>query len=489
MIGVCYGAPYEFRFNGRTIDEDLSPWNPTSVEGAIGQDDCYVEMTFLMSLEKHGLDVSFEQAGKDFAESKYSLCHANRWGRENCRRGIMPPKSGHPDYNRHADDIDFQIESDLLGIICPGMPSESTRLCNIFGHIMNYGDGVYGGMFVAGMYTAAYTEDTDLEKVVRMGLACIPEESQYHKCISDTLRWHQEHPNDWKAAWKKIEEKWQDDIDCMPGNPFNIDARLNGAYIVMGLLYGGGDFSKTLEIATRCGQDADCNPSSAGGIIGCMKGYRALGEKWTGGIAAIEDKKFSYTHYSFKTLVPACQAMTEKLIQRVGGKVDNDNYVIPMLAAKPPKLEQWENQKDVVSVAITQRQMDFWAPGWKLLACGFEMDPGVLSEELGRRNVLLLHPVSQEKPAVIESKMKVPASADPHLYIDVSSDRGGDFLLKVFVNDQKALEKIIGTKGKWVTESIPMAAHAGKTVTVRIENGLGNEWGNEAAYLNKVEIR
>jgi hypothetical protein len=275
----------------------------------------------------------------------------------------------------------------------------------------------------------------------------------------------------------------------MPGNPFNIDAKINGAYIAVGLLYGGGDFLKTIEISTRCGQDADCNPSSAGGIIGCMKGYRALGEKLTDGIAAIENTKFSYTNYSFKSLVPACQSMTEKLIKRAGGKVEEDTYWIPLKSATPAKLEQWKDQKTVVSAAITQRQMDFWSPGWKLLACGFEMDPGVLSEELGRKNVLLLHPVSQEKPAVIESKMKVPASTDPQLYIDVASDRGGDFLLKVFVNDQLALEKIIDTKGKWITEAIPMAAYPGKTATVRIENGLGNEWGNEAAYLNKVEIR
>ncbi len=489
MIGVCYGAPYEFRFNGQIIEEDLKPWNPEHVAGAIDQDDCYVEMTFLMALEKDGLDITFEQAGKAFADSKYSLCHANRWGRENCRRGIMPPKSGSPEYNRHADDIDFQIESDLLGIICPGMPRESNRLCDIFGHIMNYGDGVYGGMFVAGMYTAAYFEDNDVSKVVEAGLACIPKESEYHKCISDVITWHHEHPDDWKATWKKLEEKWQDDVDCMPGIPFNIDARINGAYITVGLLYGGGDFLKTIEIATRCGQDADCNPSSAAGIIGCMKGYRALGDKLTGGIAAIEDKKFSYTNYSFKTLTPACQRMTEKLVKHIGGKVEDDSFLIPVQAAKPAKLEQWKDQKALVSVAIMQTQLDSWMPGWKLVACGFEMDPGVVSEELGRKNVLMLHPVSPEKPAVIASKLKVPDSADPNLYVDVSSDKHGDFLLKIYVNDQPALEKIIGTKGKWQTEKVPLTGQSGKDISVRIENHRGNEWGNEAAYLNKVEIR
>jgi hypothetical protein len=345
MVGVCFGAPYEFKFCGKPLLDPLKPWTPERVKGAIDQDDCYVEMTFLKAIEDHGLDVTYEQAGKAFADTKFELWHANKFGRENLRKGIMPPKSGNPEFNKHADDIDFQIEADLFGILCPGLPQECNRLCDVFGHIMNYGDGVYGGMFVAGMYVAAYFEDNDVGKVLQAGLACIPEASQYHKCISDVVRWHAENPTDWLATWKKIEEKWQDDVDCEPGNPVNIDAKLNGAYIVTGLLYGGGDLAKTLEIATRCGQDNDCNPSSAAGVLCCMKGFSALDPQWTSGIAAIEDTHFSHTSYSFKTLIPTCQKVTEAIIRRVGGQVADDAYVIPKQAPKAPeKLEQWTDK-------------------------------------------------------------------------------------------------------------------------------------------------
>ena len=34
-----------------------------------------------------------------------------------------------------------------------------------------------------------------------------------------------------------------------------------------GLLYGGGDFTKSVDIAARCGQDADCNPATVGGVL------------------------------------------------------------------------------------------------------------------------------------------------------------------------------------------------------------------------------
>lgn len=343
MIGVTYGAPYEFRSNAKPITEPLQEWTPDRVAGAIQQDDLYVEMTFLKALEEHGLDITLEQAGAAFAATEFKLWHANRVGRENVRKGIMPPASGHPDNNPHADDIDFQIEADLFGIICPGLPQESNRLCDVFGHIMNYGDGVYGGMFVAGMYTAAYFEDNDVEKVIREGLACIPAASKYAACIRDVLQYHAQNPDDWLATWEAIEKRWQDDTDCQPGDPMNIDARLNGAYVVIGLLYGRGDPLKTMEYAVRCGQDADCNASTAMGVLGCMKGFSHLDKQLTSGIERIADQKFSYTDYSFGTLIPASQRIAEQIIRRTGGGIRKHKYVIPRQTPRPPQaLEQWK---------------------------------------------------------------------------------------------------------------------------------------------------
>ena len=63
-------------------------------------------------------------------------------------------------------------------------------------------------------------------------------------------------------------------------NAFNIDAVLNSAYIIIGLLYGEGDFGKTIDISTRCGHDSDCNPASSGGILATIIGYDALPEYW-----------------------------------------------------------------------------------------------------------------------------------------------------------------------------------------------------------------
>ncbi|MHC4229390.1 MAG: ADP-ribosylglycohydrolase family protein, partial [Planctomycetota bacterium] len=108
MAGVGWGGPTEFRYKGEIIPEDKMPaWKPELIN-QFRQDDIYVEMTFMRTLELYGMDVSIRQAGIDFANSGYPLWHANREGRTLLRRGIAPPDSGHPEFNKHADDIDYQ---------------------------------------------------------------------------------------------------------------------------------------------------------------------------------------------------------------------------------------------------------------------------------------------------------------------------------------------------------------------------------------------
>ena len=125
---------------------------------AFGQDDLYVEMTFLRSMEEHGFDVSIRQAGIDFANSGYPLWCANNAGRVNLRKGIAPPDSGHPQFNKCPNDIDYQIEADFSGLIAPGLPNTVIELGEKFGRLMNYGDGVYAGQFMGAMYAEAFFE-------------------------------------------------------------------------------------------------------------------------------------------------------------------------------------------------------------------------------------------------------------------------------------------------------------------------------------------
>ena len=150
---------------------------------------------------------------------------------------------------------------------------------------MNYGDDWYGGVYIGALYSLAFTF-TDISYILKEALKTIPEKSKYNQCISDVIRWHQRYPNDWKQTYLEVQKKWAFDIGCPDGvcKPFNIVAKINSAYVIMDLFYGNGDFTKTLDIATRCGQDADSNPSSAVGILGTILGYDKFPAYWKQGL-------------------------------------------------------------------------------------------------------------------------------------------------------------------------------------------------------------
>lgn len=369
MIGVSYGAPTEFRWREEIIPEDKMPvWKPEMISNAIGQDDLYVDMTFAKVLEDKGLDATTEDFGNMFRDAKYALWHANLAARRALKRGVPPALSGTPKYNAHANDIDFQIEADFVGVITPGMPQASNDLCWRAGRVMNYGDGIYGGMFVSAMYSAAFFEK-DPRKLVEAGLAVLPPKSPYAMLISDLLAWSKQNPGeqDWIKVWNMVEKKWNKREPCPDGAlaPFNIDAKINGAYIALGMLYGGGDIEKTMNISTRCGQDSDCNPASAIGVLGVAHGYKALPAHLKAGIPAIADKKFSYTDYSFRTIVDSSVKQAIDMAKRNGGRVEGDKLIVKLQAAKPAKLELWDDYGSPAELMQASDARWQWKGDWR----------------------------------------------------------------------------------------------------------------------------
>ncbi len=368
MAGVGWGAPTEFIFNGRIIpQEEIPVWEKDMINQQ-EQDDIYVEMTFLKSLEDYGFDVSIRQAGIDFANSRYGLAHANEHGRHNLRLGIAPPHSGHPKYNRHADDIDYQIEADFSGLISPGMPNLVIELGEKFGRLMNYGDGVYGGQFVGAMYAKAFFE-ADINKIIESGLAAIPAESQYAEAVRDVINWHKANPDDWQKTWQLIENKYNlnpeyKKFNCSTGEDIdeNIDAKINGAYVVIGLLYGEGDLDKTIIISMRCGQDSDCNPSNAAGILATSMGMEKLPERYKTGIDIATN--FSFTAYNFPSLLEVCTKLAKKAVIREGGSIEKnahgvDEFIIPVKEPLVPEvLQSWLPQEITGNVHFSEEEMD-----------------------------------------------------------------------------------------------------------------------------------
>jgi hypothetical protein len=346
-IGVTFGGPTEFKYNGTFIqDYQQIAWHDGSLKKTMNEwpdlyDDIYMDLTFVEVLERVGMQAPVDSFANAFAKAKYGLWHANQAARYNILKGLKAPETGHWLNNPHADDIDFQIEADFSGLMSPGMPNTAIQIGDKIGHIMNYGDGWYGGVFIGAMYSQAFAS-SDVNYIVSSSLKAIPQQSQFYKCIADVIKWHKLYPNDWKRTWFELQRKWAEENGCPEGvfSPLNIDAKLNSAYVVMGLLYGNGDFTKTMQIATRTGQDSDCNPSSAAGILGTILGYDKIPAYWKQGLKEVEDIDFKYTQMSLNKVYAVSMKHALQTIQANGGTVSDDKITIKLQTPKVVRLEQ-----------------------------------------------------------------------------------------------------------------------------------------------------
>jgi len=346
VIGCTFGGPTEFRFKGSMInnyqpiiwDEERCLWYYKNAPSLY--DDIYMDLTFVDVFEKEGINAPASSHALAFANAGYMLWHANQAARYNILNGIMPPESGNWEFNPHSEDIDFQIEADFAGLMAPGLVNTASEICDKVGHIMSYGDGWYGGVYVAAMYSLAFIHN-DVEFIIEEALKTIPAESRFNKCISDVIKWHKQYPDDWKRTWFEIEKKWSADYGCPDGvfEDFNIDAKINAAYIVVGLLYGNGDFSKTMEISTRCGQDSDCNPANAGGILGTIMGYSNIPEYWKKPLYPVEDMDFKYTTMSLNDVYELGIKHAMEVLKANGATWVGENIKVHVPEIKPVSLE------------------------------------------------------------------------------------------------------------------------------------------------------
>jgi hypothetical protein len=447
MIGVSFGAPTEFHSNGKIMEGELPAWTPDRVSNSLQQDDLYVDMTFAKVLDDKGLNATSADFGEMFKNAKYRLWHANLAGRRSLNRGVPATLSGTPKYNAHANDIDFQIESDFIGLMAPGLYRSASDIAMRAGRVMNYGDGIYGGIFVSCMYSAGFFEN-DPRKVVEIGLSCIPGQSPYALLISDVLAWSKQYPDDWKKVWHLLEEKWDKNDPCPEGalQPFNIDAKLNGAYIALGLLFGKGDFGRTIEIATRSGQDSDCNPASAGGILGVMLGYDRIPDIYKSGIPALADKKFDYTDFSFTSIVASTDKRALALVRATGGQVEGEKVLVKVQSPKPPKLETWDYGTVAERVKASDARWS-WKGNWR----ADEKRPVRSASEKGAEAEIAF-----EGTGVIVTGSLLPTGGKLDAYLDGKLNRTVD------VNSDE--DEAVGGESLWHTFGLKPGKHTVKLV-------------------------
>ncbi len=279
LIGNTAGRRTEGRYSGAEPDPNESvPWPIQQVWDA--DDDTDIEYLALHILRTYGFDCNSYEIGEQWLDhvTDAGIYIANKQAWRLMAEGYLPPQTGSRTYNEHWYSIDARISMEVLGAVSPGLPQAAVGLARRFGRITNDGFAVHAAEFCAAMYAEAFFEPNVVE-VVRKGLETIPAGSRTAQVISDILTWYSQDLSDgvldWRAARRKLYDEYQGAGSF--GRYYNwTESTINMGATVLALLYGEGDFKQTVQIAVLAGWDSDCNPATAGGLIGIIHGFSGL---------------------------------------------------------------------------------------------------------------------------------------------------------------------------------------------------------------------
>jgi len=233
-------------------------------------DDLTYTLLGLLILEDYGIDFTVRDVGEAWLRYLPMACTAERVALDNLKKGIEPPLTARIG-NPYQEWIGADIRSDPWGYAAPGLPEVAAELAYrdaSVSHIMN---GTYGEMFFSAAIAAAFALG-DVEEVLEVALAEIPKNCRTAQTVEETIAWCRR-DQDWDATTQRILKKYAGMAGAHTLN--------NAALTVAGLLYGNGNYGKTIALTVMGGVDTDCTGATAGSIFGAMAGAKRLPRKWT----------------------------------------------------------------------------------------------------------------------------------------------------------------------------------------------------------------
>ena len=266
--GGTLGAPYEWSTDMNTVT-----FYPPEIQGAnLPNDDLDLQLVWLAAAERYGAQNVNERILAEYWSemitgpwNEYGVC------RNNIRMGLLPPLSGSCGNEVWKWSNGAWIRSEIWACLFPGSPEQAAKAAYADACCDHYGEGIYAEIFTAALESAAFVEN-NLQKIIETGLALIPDDSRIAKAVRLAIQCHQN--GDSLADARNTILKSNADLGWFQA-PGNI------AFAILGLLYGNGDFGKTISYAVNCGDDADCSGGFAGAVIGIMLGKSGIPAKWT----------------------------------------------------------------------------------------------------------------------------------------------------------------------------------------------------------------
>lgn len=237
-------------------------------------DDTNYTTTGLAILKRYGADFTPTDVANFWLSDIPILhtCTAERVAYRNLCLLMAPPRSA-TFRNVYREWIGAQIRADFWGYANPGNPERAAEFAWRDASISHIKNGIYGEMWVAAMIAAAFVT-TDIKTIIKAGLAQIPENSRLSSAVEDILEWY-ELDVDYDTTVYRIHEIWDENRAHDWCHTIS-----NAMVVTAGLLYGEGDYAKTICRAVQPCFDTDCNGATVGSILGILHGRKNLPSQW-----------------------------------------------------------------------------------------------------------------------------------------------------------------------------------------------------------------
>jgi hypothetical protein len=197
--------------------------------------------------------------------------------------GLVPPETANPARNSFAPyNLSGQFCVEAYGMIAPGMPQTAADLGVHYAGIAVSGEPLQATRYWTTLISLVGVRSEPLEELLRESVRAIDSGSAQAETVQVAINAFHDHPGDWKAARQVFHEKWYVpkeqpwDPDARPRKWNDNSTPLNGAMVLLALLYGQGDFYKTGQYAMALGYDADCNAATACAVVGQRVGFGAI---------------------------------------------------------------------------------------------------------------------------------------------------------------------------------------------------------------------
>lgn len=320
---------------------DQNPWG--------SDDDTDIEYVYQSAIEKYN---NYMLTGKQISEAWQDhiglplLWVSNLAALGQMQNGAIPPATSLPENNPMWDMIDAQLTTEIFGVLAPGRPDIALEIGHLPIRTTAYLHSEWAAEFYIVMHSLTSVVDKNLSRKEQVNWMAnqarkrIPDWSYIADMYDFVKEAYSENPDkdNWEKTRDEVAMRYQKNINAGYRYKYPWDAGINFAASIVSLLYGEGDYKKTIRIGSMCGWDSDNPTATWGGLLGLLYGHEELQRHFNKNDFT-DDYNIARTRFNMPIPIDNFTDMSERgigiiddiVVGAMGGSINGDNWIIPKM--------------------------------------------------------------------------------------------------------------------------------------------------------------